>query len=95
MAIQIPSHIYAVVDAASLLASYHPEVRRHPFFPSTADKVFQMLAPAVAFIKEVTGQDVLEPNDTTKEMVSYVRYGLEKISHPPKPGEVQQHRGKI
>lgn len=67
-----PAHVQSAVVAASQLAGYCPGIRRSPMFPTTADKVAELLKPATDYIREQTGNDVLLPDDTTQEMVSVV-----------------------
>jgi hypothetical protein len=82
-----PTQVHSAVDEAAVLASHCPSVRRSSMFPTTADKVADILKPAADYIRQQTGNEVLDKNDTAQEMVAIVRANLLDL-------KLLQHKGK-
>jgi len=82
-----PTHVNSAVDKAAVLASHCPNVRRSSMFPTTADRVADILKPATDYIRQQTGDEVIDKNDTAEEMVAIVRANLLDL-------KLLQHKGK-
>ena len=77
-----PPHVTAAVNAASVLSNHCPGVRRSPMFPTTAEKVVQILKPATDYIHQKTGLNVIEEEHTAQEMVRIVSATLLEMELP-------------
>ncbi|HEX9173694.1 MAG TPA: hypothetical protein VF861_13625 [Telluria sp.] len=88
-----PPHVTSAVDSASVLANHCPGVCRSLMFPTTADKVVQILKPATDYIHQQTGETVIQDQDTTLKMVRVVRATLLEMELPSQKTKKNKPRG--